>query len=75
VEALRVWAETHIEEVLAAQKRYDARAAAVSEHEAQIVTRLLGLEGRKAKLWCFCQRSLKTGHFDRPQKYWPKEPM
>ena len=27
VDVLRVWAETHIEEVLAAQKRYDARHA------------------------------------------------
>jgi DNA-binding HxlR family transcriptional regulator len=27
LEALRLWAETHIGDVLAAQKRYDARAA------------------------------------------------
>jgi DNA-binding HxlR family transcriptional regulator len=31
VEALRDWAETHIEEVLTAQKRYDARALAWSK--------------------------------------------
>jgi DNA-binding HxlR family transcriptional regulator len=31
VEALREWAETHIEQVLAAQKRYDARAVARSK--------------------------------------------
>lgn len=31
VEALQGWAETHIKEVLAAQKRYDARSAAGSE--------------------------------------------
>jgi DNA-binding HxlR family transcriptional regulator len=31
VEALREWAETHIKEVLAAQKRYDARALARSK--------------------------------------------
>ena len=33
VEALREWAETHIEEVQTAQKHYDARALAWSKRE------------------------------------------
>lgn len=36
VEALKEWAETHIKEVLVAQKRYDARAVAWSTRAASV---------------------------------------